>query len=594
MSTRATIALLVVLALLVGGYYALLHFEERDREQAQEARKAFEVAAADIDSITVQQEDYAAVVGERRSDGTWRITAPHSLDAYQKLWNRLAKRIADFEIERTLRKPPEDMSSYGLDYPRLSVSAKAGGQTLGPLIVGAADPTQTNRYARIGVGPVVLVSEESFFELNRSLDLLRRHLLIDIEESPVTAVEFAWLDAGEEVGVAKIEQADDGRWRMVKPIEGPLGFETAGAFVGELAAARAEDFVDNPEALSDYGLEFPRARVTVWKETGGETETIYFGGYVTTESTARIYAKWAGSDTVFTLPRAIPRLFPKHPDDWRDRRVVTSPLNDLVAVTIANETATFTVQLNASGRWVFAEPQPEPVDQRAAAQFFNALTLLRVERFAEAPEGVFEPPRTEVTLRFEGDAPPATVLLGALAKDDIRLYVRTDAGLTGLIGVEAAEMLLNANSLSFRAGRLLNFEADDVTAVSLDYNGKSYRFAKPGSSWRVEAPEGHALAGPAVMPAILDALDGLRSNRLESPSLEDPARYGLDAPFLRAKVSIDEDGEPVALPEALLGDVDPVRLHLRFAAVEGNDEVLLVPQRKLDALFDALAGVRPQ
>ena len=276
MSFRGTLALAGVLTALCLGYWWMLHAETRAHEEVIAAKRLFDFEGKDVEELTVARPSEAPSTAKREGD-EWAITAPFALVANRDLWNNMAATAALMTNERPIGKGAGNPAEYGLDQPKLTVSLRAKGRAA-TIAFGKTTPTQDYRYAREGDGPIFLVRDSAYVDLNHPLIDLRDRAMIRTRGSAVTKFEFAPGTAPEgsptdrEPVSVVVEKRDDGRWYVTKPVAGAADQEMATNLAAMLQQMPGRDFVDAPKDLSDYRLDKPKARITAWTADGAEPQ----------------------------------------------------------------------------------------------------------------------------------------------------------------------------------------------------------------------------------------------------------------------------------------------------------------------------------
>ncbi len=609
MSFRSTLALLVLLVLLIGGYYAMLSREETTRRQRVEAQRAFTHTPDELVRISIQQEDRRPTLGVRTGDEKWTIEEPYSLRAYHLLWNRVARNLAELSNERIVEEAVSDLATYDFHDPRLVVEAQtADGQEL-TIVFGKAGPTQTNRYALINDGLVTLIDDDSYFELNRSLDLLRHHHLFDYDpDEGVHRVEFAWIwtedsDPAEPEGpipgdesMPVVVEYEDDTWYMLEPEPGPVHHETVMEFVNGLLSETCKHFVDEPESLADYGLDPARARATLITAPGAAPQTVYFGDQVQRDGETRIFAKWADEPTVFTVRQGLRSKFPSSPTAFRERRLLTTEAKQLRLIEIDTADALIRLERDDRGGWMLTEPTGYATDQRAVSEFIGVLTHLEGrEHVTISPEEAgLDEPRAAIRLQAEGDETPRVIRIGDPTPDGETCYVTQDTGTPLTLSAAIGDNLAATELFRFRAKELVQFIESEIAEVHLTLDGNDYRFEHTGRAWRVREPEDHVWDSQADMEALLDAINPVRAVSLEaSDPGDDLGHFGLETPMMTLAFTMTDND--ISAPAVLhVGSVAPDNSRHRFAKLEGISEIYRIRQAHIDDLRQAIQGVRPR
>jgi hypothetical protein len=614
MKARSTLLLLALLALLCAGYYGMLRWEQHARDRKTEARRAFpETDPGAFRRISVQQEDRRAAVGERDdADAPWRIVEPLPLDASQPTWNRVAEHLAALARERVIDNP-SGLADYQLDAPRLTVRAETFDGSEVTAEFGMAGPTQANRYARLNGSVIALVDENTYFELNRSLEVLRFFYLFNPGDTGVTKVTLSrfWsLPASEESpdspapgeeSVPVTLEMRDGVWHITEPVQARANQDMTAAFVAEFVTAVCQGFIDEPAPLADYGLDPAGARVTV--HTGPDTppQTAYFGRNEGPDRDARMYARIDGQPSVFTVESRLRDLFPKTPDAFRDLRLVTRDTASIERIHYRSnwpgqEPVAFSLALDPQAGWRFTDPEGIGIDQVEVSRFISMMAIAAADRYV--PEGEadfgFTNPVTTITLEHKGEETPGAILIGAPTADGESRYITQDGGTTLALTNYLAEGLGAIVLYDFQDKRLSRFTQDEVVRLALTCDGVSYVFERPAQSWRVAVPEGKVIGSNADMNTLLEALAGLHAPVIERATPpETPAEYGLDAPVLTVTATVKrEDGAEEDQPTLRVGSLSERNQRQRFATVDGRPELFRIGQAFVDDFRQALKGIR--
>lgn len=611
MRPRTTVILAAVFALLCAGYYATTVLERTWRQRAITQKRLFSFDAGDFRRITVQQEKQRPTVAVRAESGVWRIEQPYELDAHQELWRRVAAHFAELSNERIIDENPSDIAKYELDVPRLTVVGETGDGQQAKAVFGMPGPTGKNRYVQINDGPVLLVNEDAFFELNRSLDLLREFRLFRAGENGISRLEFARLWQGDEKGAAEagirkgdesvvvvVERQADGMWRMLEPVQGPADTDAVSRLVATLQSEACKNFVDEPGPLADYGLDPPKVRVTV--QADGETtpQTVYFGAAERTGKDPRMFAKRADQPAVFTVSTDLEKLFPASPSAFRERRLLSRKAADIISLRFEAGDERFVLTNDEKKGWVMTDPPVEETDQIGVSSFVADLCRVEGRTFPEPSRGGFgfETPAAVISLQFRNETAPVEIRIGAPIPEARLHYATQDTGAIITIPSDVVDRLLEINSFMFVGKHLLRFKEEEAVLAALRFEGVDYEFERTASVWRVNKPEGKIWESQSAMKALLEAINPVRAEGIEAPTLPgDLAPFGLDAPVLTIEMTVQPGPEqtraplPVLRIGALAGDGSSRE---RYALAEDRPELFRVSQDVIDDVRSALTRIR--
>ena len=613
MRLRSTLALAALLAALCAAYWGMQHLGARRAAVVQQGKLLFQFKPDAVRGLTIHQVNGVPVAAERDAGGPWRITAPNpTIRPLQILWNRVSEKLAGMNNERTVADNPGDLKQYGLDVPQLSVEVRTEGAAPETIYVGDVEPTQRYRYARIGNGPLFLLSTDSFFELNRSLDELRHRFAVDDRDANINKLQFAWIwtgelpsdrpvpesppQVGEESTVIHVERDNPkSPWRMVGPVVAAANQEAIDAFVKEVQFATGRDFVDKPENLSDYGLKPARARITVVDDRSGKAQTILVGRLEEKGKTGGLYIQHVGQDAVFQIDGQLWTLLPKSPLQWRERRLLTRRVTDVNRIEFHGKGDAFTLAKDEKGEWKLEMPSIQDVNQFAVSGYLAVFKELKGESFAVGQPAEFglDNPETTIDLRYE-DGNTAQIRIAPSAKEPGLYYTTQDTGAIMTLKGVAADALL-AKSDSFRSRELLRFNKAEAARMELQFENLGLIMEKRDGQWEVTAPTTIHLENQSDAEAILSAVCPLMAVRVESETTpQDLERYGLVKPVLGIYVTVHagETGKDTRYGQLRVGGVAPDNSQERFAMVDGKTGVFRVTQEVVQNVREALRGFR--
>ena len=607
MSKKGTLILLGVLVGLCAAYWGMMQLEKSGEAQKIQSRKLFEFQPEDVKGIEILRLGEPAVAAERTAFGQWAITKPDpSIDPNQIVWDRAAKTVATLDNARTI-ETGGDLAAYGLDKPVLTFAAtRAEGAPL-RFEFGAMDPTQAYRYARLDGRLVFLVSAEQFHEMDRSLDLLRDRRLFKVGEEGISRLEFSRFRAAknlsgdptqqpapEESAVVVVEKQPDGRWQMVSPEQAPANRETVESIIKEVQYSLIVGFVEQPESLDDYGLNPPKARLTIYAAAGSEPQTVLMGTRGDHESAKGcIYAKWASKPAVFLMDPNVLAVLPQAPNALREGRLFTRDASKLRSIRYKTPDADFSLENDPEKGWRLAQPPVEDTDQVAVSNFIAFLKQLSGDSFPGDTPALtgFDNPRVAIHCEFNGEE-PSDILVGAPVPDVGKFYVRQDNGVTTVL-TELEVNALTRTPLDFQKKTLMEFNKLEARTVELKLDGAEYAFERFRGRWVITKPEGHVFGSSRDMDPLMEALSQLRADKKLADDPGQVPAAGLDAPVAEITVSAGTEGEePAKLGPVVVGAPTPEDSQYRYATSAQRPGVYLVRQSLVDEVRDTVKAIR--
>jgi hypothetical protein len=621
---KTTAALLVALIALTIGYWVMLRLEERGKEKVIEAKRVFDFEPDQIYTAEVQRIDEPVVAASREQGKPWAMVKPNpTIEANQVIWNRLAITFAGLTNERTIEGKPSDLATYGLDKPVLTISVAKPDGSQARLAFGAIDATQSYRYALAEDGSVFLVAVKAFQELDRPLAYLRNPYIVTIGEQGITRIEYSrfWAakndaaspartssktpEIGEESVVVAAEKDPEGNWRLVSPIQALANQEMVTELARQIQFGVGRGYIEEPKQLSDYGLEPPKARVTVFSGAGSEPQTLFFGSLEATETKqpgkkeeiGGIYAKNAARPAVFVIDANIGALLPKTPDAFRECRLLTHAATDIRSIHYKSAYADVVLENSPERGWQIAGAENNEGTQQAINNLVTFLKVVEGRGFPGDPQPQFglDHPIIDITFTFSGNQPPASIRVGARVPDTEQSYATQDNGVVTLLNaIDVAA--LTKRPFDFTERAVMRFVKPDAIRLELTFEDTKYVFEKIRGQWRVKEPANRALGSPTDVAALVAVLSSAAAEDIElSETPQDLAPFGLDKPIAVITVATAKpdapNGEVVHGP-LTIGNTIQKDSQLRYAATAMHPGIFHVHQALVDEMRETLKGVR--
>lgn len=605
MKLRQTALLFVVFCLLLGTYFWFQHYRESKSFQLQQAKKLFSFTPEEITRISIERIGESPSVAERISETQWRITAPNpTIVPHHRMWNRVATHMAALINEHTVLETMSDPAQYGLDAPALRVETTLNNGTRYVLCFGDVEPTQRRRYAQLDSGPLILVSTDSFFELNRSLYDLRHRYLVNDRESPLLRIEFSWIwtdppkedadrvvQTGQESIVVVVQrETPESPWRVVSPYDAPGRHEKIEELAKELQFAVCKEFIDSPESLTDYGLQPARARIVFMDASSNERQSVWVGSVDTSPNKQGLFVRTEGRDAVQVIDSHLMNLLPTSPLEWRDLRLFTNRLSDLKQLTYRAPNDKFILSKGSDGGWKLDEPSLESINEHAINGFLTYIKEAEGDDFVESSEAAswLEHPEVRIHLQFE-NGKESEILIGP-RPDTPEVYVaRQDTG--GYITLKGvAAKMLRISSDAFCSLELLRFVKANVQELDIFIDDKTYQIVKRHDLWVAKQPENFQISNQADVDALLSAICALQARSLAyaNPNPADSAACGLDQPVFTINLKLDPphpSNQPLTLK---IGNVTAENSGERFAESNMRKGIFRISQEVMDDIREAL------
>jgi hypothetical protein len=602
--------LLIVVFLLLCAAYAFMNFRERQEiRQTEAAKKLFEFAPAAVAELRVEAPGAVTAAAQRDEGGPWRITEPDpTIVPFEPLWNRLADTLAALRNERTIAADNYDPAAWGLEAPALRVAFRLHNGTAEQAVCfGDLEPTAIHRYARRDDGPVILINNTAFRELNRKLGELRDKFVVDDREAPINHIEYVryWTPREDgprpgdpEPGAASAavvlhRDKEDAPWRIRAPIQAPASQDLAEALAMHLQFAAGTGYIDQPEALADYGLDPPRMGLRFRDSHGGEMQELIIGDVVRRGEEEFVYAKRRSRAAVFMMDSFVLEKLPEKPDAFRERHLLTRPVSGVRRVACRMKSGGFVLVRENQNAWRLEAPVSAAADTLMVSRYLATLKAIEGALFPEGGPADYglNDPDLEITLTFEEEEEQAVIALTPDRVNDAYYAALQDTGAITMAHAGVAALLFE-DWRNFLPREMIRFPEKNLKTLSFRFEDTSCRFRNVHGRWVLETPENLRLANQSDMQILLEAINPLRAEAIAAYGDIQPEAYGLGDPVLSLELTLDPPSSAGNTPQQLrVGDPAGPDSPLRFAAVTGRPAVYRISHELIASIRELIRGL---
>jgi hypothetical protein len=308
---RATLVLLVITLLVLGGLFYLRQTVAPTRDQAELERYA---AVFDPEEITqIELTRGGEKITLRRENIEWRIESPVGDRADAEAVDRLLTAARFLEVrDGVAAKDPSALPESGLSTPRVRLDLRGKNDIRIDLGSGAALPAQI--YARVAGQPRVLRVPDTIVELATApVEKLRDPRLTNLVSDDIE--KFTVRRADGEMTVRR----ERGRWIIEKPVRAPADLQAVRAFLEPLLGLRITAFQASPAGTDAPGsLAGQTAAISMTQRGGGENLDLEISRGSDTTA-ANVTARFAPRGGALTVDAAGLSLFDVSPESLRDR-----------------------------------------------------------------------------------------------------------------------------------------------------------------------------------------------------------------------------------------------------------------------------------
>jgi hypothetical protein len=569
-----------------------IHVTPRDllpqvRKEFKEYRdkKLTSLLPANAVSLVIQLEGrtYRFTRGEAES---WTIDEPIKAHGEKEEILALLRKVTALRAQDFIDDQAADLTVYGLDAPYLTLTleTETRKQVSGPKGESETQPAEPQYETvregfRLAVGGFADMKQESRFArlddqswvfslLSKDVEGLRPDLnkLRDPRITRVKAADAEKLTLSAEGLTVSIFKQDD-VWQG----SGDLA-ELEPAAVSDVLEAfedlRALDYVTEPGDLRTYGLDEPRAIVSVLAHGAVEPVTVRVGA--PTASGRNAYVMRDGHPTVYVVSAAQADRLAIKPLSLRSRKLLDVEEKLIRGLQVQRGPVHY--QLVREGEeWKLLEPAGAPLEIVAAKAIVADLARLRAKRVVARDDHVrYGLDAPAVTIRFTVEAPttqeasqaaefppgqaPTEHVLRVAQRDGVA-YARLD---DQPFVCELDNTVYQVLSGELIDRRMFSFNADDIVGLTIVTAGGSLEFVRQDGTWKF-APEPFTRLAQQKLNDLARDIAGLRVHSYEQYRGGDLAATGLLAAATTVSIRL-KNGELANLKLADPRPDEPGRL----------------------------------
>jgi len=417
MKKSTGILFLVAAALAAFVYFYDLKHNPPSETPQDASKPAFSVNADDITGLTLERGGVTVVLDHRKDD--WYIVQPVATRADQSRLAGIASQLASLQLTRTFTATPEQIASFGLDHPGISISFSMKNGAKHKLRMGGKDFSGSSIYVLIDDDSkdVSLIADTLFTTSDKSLDDLRDRSVLEIASFDANSFDLT-NQSGEVSAVKK-----DSDWNIEKPRATPADSNAITSLLQTVNSAQITKFVgDSAADLAKYGLSSPaiRFRATV---SGGQSAELQIGK----KDGSEYFARDPSRPMIFRVNDVLYKALDEKFADLRDKQLVHFSEGDITQVDVRNQNGAIQCVKGPGGDLVIQTAGKQSASQ--PCPFTSSLAAARAQE-------IYDTPPPAITSKLAKPAVQVTLTNSAGKKMEIQMsgisgdsvYARTGAG----------------------------------------------------------------------------------------------------------------------------------------------------------------------
>ena len=571
MKFKNTLLLLVIAGAIFAFIFLWENKQSTTEESAKDAGRIVKFDRDKITAITIKNTD-TQIDLRKEKDDAWVMDKPMKDYADSLAVSQLFTTAESLKSTATVgdgRKgaSKEQLKEFGLANSETRVTFTGDGKPK-EIIFGKDAAVDGKLYVRLEDSNLVyVIGNDLKKQITKKVDEFRDHKLTELVPTKADKVTLK-TSAGE----IELEKKDR-HWALSKPLKARGNDQKIGDLVSQIANAKVESFVADSSNLGPFGLQEPRATVTIHQEDSEKPAVLQIGQPLEKDKT-KIYVKLASRESVLVVPKSLETLVDTKPNDLRDRNLTRLEPDIVDRMTIESPGKEKIVLARKGESWVRKEGEKDvPVNAAAAKRLLTELQNQQVVDFVsdlatELPKYGLDQPAVKVTLSSfasentaetkAGEKPIVTVLFGKTEGNNV--YAKLD---DEPFVVSVSKGILDyamTDPLEWQELAIYKNSADDITSVEVAREGQPTYSIERNKDKKWTLAKGDGKLDETNAQSLVNTLSNLHAVRWAGAVQPE---FGLDKPTLTVtfKTSANTSGKLV------IGAKTPDELE--YASAEG-------------------------
>ncbi len=272
----------------------------------------FRFETDDVKTIKLQAKE-SQWEAEKKED-EWFLKRPVAALAKENKITGILNSLSGLKAKEFVseEKNKEEIAQFGLDQPDYEVIL--GMPVENQEVTFSLHKKDEKLYATTSLSSKIIEAEDSLLsELEEAVGELRKKEVANFYSWEVNRFQ---LKRGELDWV--LVKDEDDNWNFESPVQEEADKSKVQTFIRKMESLEAEEFVDPPFDLRDFGLDEPQGEVKLWvKEDEDKIKEITFLIGSEDKEAKKIVVKNARLDYLFRMDSSFLEEFPKEIKDWK-------------------------------------------------------------------------------------------------------------------------------------------------------------------------------------------------------------------------------------------------------------------------------------
>jgi hypothetical protein len=251
-----------------------------------------------------------------KKEDEWHFEKPVKALAEKSKIDDILSSLSNLKAEKFIseEKNKEELKKYALDKPQYEITL--GMPLANQEVTFFLQKTEGKVYATSSLSSKIIAAEDDVLSnLEKEADKLREKEVADF---------YSWeadrLYLKKEKLELKVLKDEENKWRFESPEKEEADGEKIMKFIRKIESLEADEFIDPPLNLKDYGLDNPQAEIKIWTKEDDDSEKIKeIAVRVGSEDkeAKKVVVKNAKLDYLFKVNSEFLEEFPEEAKDWK-------------------------------------------------------------------------------------------------------------------------------------------------------------------------------------------------------------------------------------------------------------------------------------
>jgi hypothetical protein len=435
----------IILLSILGGYLYIYEIRGgKEREQAEEeASRLFRFTPEDV--IELELKKPGSLIHLIRDEKGWQMDSPVKAKADDKSVHSVLQYITETKNDSKYvmeeNPSPQRLVEFGLSNPSLQVEIRVKGEPAKTIYFGDRGPTQNVAYAMVKGDPrVYRVVADARAEADRDDYYFRDKTIASFKPFEADKLEISINGQ-----TMRAELPMMGKWEITQPLKARADLVKIMELLSKLSEGEIKAFIDEePKDLGLYGLNPPRAEVSVWG--GGDNKgvtTLLFGDKDIKKR--GVYVKHKDSPNVFLLEEDVWDILPRDVSHLRDQSVFFFEEEKVTKIQLKSPIKETLWEKDSHAEWKQKMPVNSSVEFSIIKDLLEKLKGVRIKEFVvDNPKDLKEfglnKPAYTIKIWQEGSNTPQELNIGKTDNSGRAVYALTEGNSIVSLGMEITEL----------------------------------------------------------------------------------------------------------------------------------------------------------